>query len=150
VDLDERGQRILVVRELERELLAARPGRDRGERLVGVRLDLLARAEELAEDLELLLPFLEILVVREDALGALQLAESLLGLESVRPETGLAGRPLELFLLFRGFADVKDSRGGRSRTTRARAGARFVLRSRGISSWAFPGLENPRAEDTGQ
>jgi hypothetical protein len=111
-----------------------RPRRDRRERLVGVRLDFLARAEELAEDLELLLPFLEILVVREHALGALQLAERLLRLEGVRPEAGLAGRPLELFLLFRGFPDVKDSPGGRSRTTRARAGAQCVLRSRGTSS----------------
>jgi hypothetical protein len=51
VDLDERGQRILVMRELERELLAARPGRDRGERRVGIRLDSLTRAEKLAEDL---------------------------------------------------------------------------------------------------
>ena len=121
------------------------------------------------EDLELLLPFLEVLVVREDALGALQLAQRLLRLEGVRPEAGLAGRPLELFLLFRRLADVKDSPGGRSRTTRARAGAQFVLRSRGTSSWAaqsvnrcgrvdrrvrrpprVSGARNPRAEDTGQ
>ena len=86
------------------------------------------------EDLELVLPFLEVLVVREDALGALQLAERLLRLEGVRPEAGLAGRPLELFLLFRRLADVKDSPGGRSRTTRVRAGAQCVLRSRGTSS----------------
>src|ERR1019366_3178286 len=117
VNLDERGQRVLVVRELEGELLAARPRRDRGERLVGVRLDLLARAQEIAEDLELLLPFLEVLVVREDALGALQLAERLLRLEGIRPETGFTGLPFELFFLFRRLADVKDSPGGRSRTT---------------------------------
>jgi hypothetical protein len=134
VNLDERGQRVLVVRELEGELLAARPRRDRGERLVGVRLDLLARAQELAEDLELLLPFLEVLVVREDALGALQLTERLLRLEGIRPETGLTGLPFELFFLFRRLADVKDSPGGRSRTTRVRAVAQFVLRSRGTSS----------------
>ena len=109
-------------------------GRDRGERLVGVRLHLLARAQELREDLELVLPFLEVLVVREDALGALQLAQRLLRLECVRPEAGLARLPLELFFLFRRLADVKDSPGGRSRTTRVRAGAQFVLRSRGTSS----------------
>ena len=122
------------MRELERQLLVTCPRRDRRERLVGVRLHLLARAQELGENLQLVLPFLEVLVVREDALGPLQLAQRLLRFESVRPEGGFAGRPLELFFLFRGLPDVKDSPGGRSRTTRVRAGAQCVLRSRGTSS----------------
>lgn len=71
MDLDDRRKRILVVGELEGQLLVTRPGRDRRERLIGVRLDFLARAQELREDLELVLPLLEVLVVREDALGAL-------------------------------------------------------------------------------
>ena len=60
VDLDERRERVLVVRELERELLVGAPTAPIvASALSASALDLLARAQELAEDLELFLPLLE-------------------------------------------------------------------------------------------
>jgi hypothetical protein len=113
VDLEEARERVLGVRQLERQLQLARPGPDLEERLVGVLLDRLAGAEELEVDLQLVGLLLQSTIVGKDLVDALQLPEGVLRGGRVRPEAGVAALRLELFLLSLRPGDVKDSRGGR-------------------------------------